>query len=113
MEENTFHAPADARGFDFKKIKLRELTGKDDVSVAKRCKGIDDPWLRQMERVRVAIVEVDGKPVPQPFEEFDLWRERSRLLAQAAYAKVNGIDAAAASGFLEGSGGSSPTPSQP
>lgn len=108
MDKDEFHAPADARGLDFKRIKLRELTGRDDVAIAKRCKGMDDAWLRQMERVKLAIVEVDGKPVPQPFEEFDLWRERSRLLAQAAYAKVNGVDQASVSGFLEGSG-SSPT----
>jgi hypothetical protein len=106
---DTFKAPDDGRPYDFGTIKLRELTGRDDAKIAARCKGMDDPWMRQMERVRAAIVEVDGKAVSQPYEEFDLWRERSRLLAQTAYGKMNGLDEQTVSGFLNGSRATTPT----
>lgn len=99
-----FHAPADARGYDFASLEVRELTGRDDVSIAKRCKGIEDGLLRVMERVRASIVKVDGKVVQQPFEEFDTWRERSRNLALNAYQKVNGVEGKVVEDFLSGSG---------
>jgi hypothetical protein len=106
--KDTFHAPPDGRRYDFKSLKVRELNGRDDATIAKRSKGIENGVLLQMERVRACIVEVDGKPVPQPFEDFDTWNERSRMLALNAYAKLNGVDEKTVNAFLEGSG-SSPT----
>lgn len=111
QDTETFRAPSDGKNYSFGTLKLRELNGRDDVVIARRTKalGVTDELVMTMERVRQSIVEVDGKAVPQPYEEFDTWNERSRTLAMVGYQKVAGILGSSVEGFLKGSSATSPT----
>lgn len=99
----TFTLPA---GLDCQEITIRELTGKDDITIAvwteQRVKG--DSALKEnftaalgvemQEAMRCSIVAVDGVPAdgPMGFRGMDDWSKRTMRFLQDGFNDINGVD---------------------
>lgn len=69
---------------------MREVDGRDEEIAANMAKAKGGSATSGEEMVRLAIVAVNGKPVKQPYLQFDTWNQRARSFALKAFNELNG-----------------------
>jgi len=102
-------------GHSVRSFVMRELDSSDDITAAIQADkfGPNAAFDRietalqviQRERVRLALVEVDGKRVNAdglPYRAFDKWSMRTARLAERAYLELNNISPGDATDFEKG-----------
>lgn len=80
---------------------MREVDGRDEEAAANMAKAKGGSATAAEEMIRLALVEVNDKPVKQPYLEFDLWNQRARAFALRAFTDLNGTTQEEAEGFLK------------
>ncbi len=89
MKSYRFELPAKC---NVKTISIRETDGKDESEAAEMAEAKGKSRTVTDELVRLAIVKVNGKPVPKPFSDYDHWNTKTRRAVFMAWLSVNGMD---------------------
>lgn len=92
-----------------REIVIREVNGIDEQEAALRADMRGKRSSIYAELVRLAIVEVDGKRVEQPFLEIEQWNMVTRTLVRSAFDSINDLEAAELETFLAASVDVTPT----
>lgn len=71
---------------------MREVNGVDEELAANTAKAKGGSATNMEELTRLSIVAVNGKPVAQPYLQFDGWNSKARALALRAFAEINSIN---------------------
>lgn len=89
-------------GCDCESFVVRELNGNDEIDAAVMADKsssdlVKDSPIAQFgaerrESLRLSLVEVDGKPVPQPYLEMNHWSLKTLRVLMAAFNDLNGLD---------------------
>lgn len=85
---------------ELKSFHMREVDGRDEEIAANVAKSKGGSASASEEMIRLAIVAVNGEPVPQPYLKFDLWNQRARAFALKAFNELNGFTAEESDTFL-------------
>lgn len=83
-----------------KSFVLREIDGTDEELASQWAKSKGGSATTGEESVRLAIVEVNGERVKQPYLAFDTWNSRARNFALVAFRSLNGTTEEEVDGFL-------------
>ncbi len=92
---------------------VREIDGADEELAANYAKSKGGVSNAGEEAVRIAIVEVNGEAVKQPYLAFDTWNSRARSFCLNAFRSLNGTTDSEVEGFLSagvGTGGDDAPP---
>jgi len=102
-------------GHSVREFVMRELDSADDITAAINAdkfggiRSFDNletaMQVLQRERVRLALVEVDGRRVNTeglPYKEFDTWSLRTTRLAERAYLELNNLSSDEVESFDKG-----------
>lgn len=76
-------------GVNIRSFVIRETNGADEMLAASIVEAKGKGAMLTEELTRLAIVEVDGAPVVQPFGAIDTWNTKTRSFVSAAYKKIN------------------------
>ena len=79
---------------------MREVDGRDEEVAANMAKAKGGSASSAEEMVRLAIVAVNGKPIKQPYLQFDAWNQRARSFALKAFNDLNGYSEEEKDAFL-------------
>jgi hypothetical protein len=94
------------KGHCIESITMREIDGEDELEVGRflAARGNATELASQVvlvENIRIAIDEVNGQPIEQPYMEMDKWPVKTRRLLMEAWVQLNGVDNDEVKNFLE------------
>lgn len=88
-------------GCSIREVVVREINGLDQRKAFKMAEVTGGTNLEVMEEmVRLAIVEVDGQAVTQPYTEVSSWNSRTLQLLTLAFNELNQATDSEAAAFL-------------
>jgi hypothetical protein len=86
-------------GCSVSSVKIKETTGRDEALAGAQAKARGGFYIDEL--TRLAIIEVDGLAVKQPFLGYDDWTTRTRALVTAAFNSINNVEAEEVTLFLK------------
>lgn len=81
-------------------VSIKETNGKDEGIARAAAESRGAAGSVGEELVKLAIVAIDGNPVPQPLVAWDEWSSRTRLAVTRAFDRVNGLSGEETQVFL-------------
>lgn len=103
MSAYTFELPADRgpKRCNIHSVTIRESNGDDEALASMTAEAKGKQGSVHIETVRASIVAVDGKPVSQPFLDFDKWNTRTRRIVSEYWSSINGTDTEELGNFIK------------
>lgn len=91
------------KGCSISSIVIRETNGIDEIEAAMSADNLGEKTSILSELVKLAIVEVDGEKVQQPFAELSHYNSKTRALIMRGYEQLNDLPPEELSVFLASS----------
>jgi hypothetical protein len=92
----------DHQGNVIRTFTLRETDGDDETIATQSAAQKKDALITPSEEiVKLALVEVNGVEVEQPYDAYDRWNSKARSFAMSAYRQLNGISPQEMESFLK------------